>query len=179
MLGDLGYLVVFTTDRGLETSAILNGTRDLAFLRVSRGFSSMSEKGNAFVDGGATQAVMSAGAALTNKLTWLADYAASMAQADRPQVAGIGGDQFVVLWEQWSGTGDRQSTFAGTQGLLLGGDGSVKVMPKLVTMLHLSRGDDLVTLGSSSLFVSGDGVAKKLTLNLVGSDLGLTAVDLP
>jgi len=179
LAGDLGYLVVFTSERSLETTAILNGTRDLAFLRVSRGFTSMSEKGNTFVDGAVTQDVMSAGATASNKLTWLTDYAAATAQADRPKVAAIGGDQFVVLWEQWSGTGDRQSSFGGTQGLLLGGDGSVKLMPKLVTMLHLSRGDDLVTLGAASLFVSGDAVAKKLTLNLIGADLGLTAVDLP
>jgi hypothetical protein len=177
--GDLGYLVVFATDRSLETTAILNGTRDLAFLRVSRGFPSMSEKGTSFVDGAATQDVMSAGAAATNKLSWLTDYAADAAQADRPKVAGIGGDQFVVLWERWTGTADRQSTFGGTQGLLLGGDGTVKVMPKAVTMLHLSRGDDLVTLGAQSLFVSGDGTTKKLTLNLIGADLTLSAVDLP
>jgi hypothetical protein len=177
--GDLGYLVVFTTDRSLETTAILNGTRDLAFLRVSRGFTGMSEKGTTFVDGAATQDVTSAGAAATNKLSWLTDYAADTAQADRPKVAGIGADQFVVLWERWTGTADRQSTFGGTQGLLLGGDGIVKVMPKPLTMLHLSRGDDLVTLGAQSLFVSGDGTAKKLTLNLIGADLTLNAVDLP
>jgi hypothetical protein len=177
--GDLGYLVVFTTDRSLETTAILNGTRDLAFLRVSRAFTTMSEKGTTFVDGATTQDVMSAGQAATNKLNWLTDYTAEAAQADRPKVAGIGGDQFVVLWERWTGTADRQSTFGGTQGLLLGGDGVVKVMPKPVTMLHLSRGDDLVTLGAQALFVSGDGTAKKLTLNLVAADLTATAVDLP
>jgi len=178
--GDLGYLVVFATDRSpTETTAILNGTRDLAFLRVSRGFASMDEKGNAFVDGAATQEVMSAGEAATNKLTWLTDYAADAAQADRPHVAAISGDQVVVLWERWTGTADRQSMFAGTQGLVLGTDGVVKVMPKPVSERHLLRGDDLVSLGAQAAFVSGQGASKKLTLNLVGSDLAVTAVDLP
>jgi hypothetical protein len=173
-------LVVFATDRSpTETTAILNGTRDLAFLRVSRGFASMDEKGNAFVDGAATQEVMSAGEAATNKLTWLTDYAADAAQADRPHVAAISGDQAVVLWERWTGTADRQSMFAGTQGLVLGTDGVVKVMPKPVSDRHLLRGDDLVSLGAQAVFVSGQGASKKLTLNLVGPDLAVTAVDLP
>jgi hypothetical protein len=177
--GDLGYLVVFTTERAAETAEIINGTRDLAYLRVSRGFADMDEKGTSFVDGAVTQQVTSAGKAVSNKLTWLTDYAASMAQADRPHVAAISGDQVVVLWEQWTGTGDRASTFAGTQALLLGTDGVVKVMPKQITQRHLSRGDDLVALGAQALFVSGDGTSKKLTLNLVGADLAVTSVDLP
>jgi hypothetical protein len=177
--GDFGYLVVFTTERGPETAEGLNGTRDLAFLRVSRGFADMDEKGTAFVDGAATQQVTSAGKAVSNKLNWLTDYAASMAQADRPHLAAISGDQVVVLWEQWTGTTDRASTFAGTQALLLGTDGMVKVTPKQVTQRHLSRGDDLVSLGAQAVFVWGDGASKKLTLNLVGADLALTTVDLP
>ncbi len=177
--GDLGYLVVFTTDRGTETTAILNGTRDLAFLRVNRGFATMDEKGTAFVDGAATQEVMSSGAAATNKLNWLTDYTTETAQADRPHVAAISGDQFVVLWERWTGTADRQSTFVGTQALTLGTDGVVKVMPKQLSQHHLHRGDELVSLGAQALYVSGDATAKKLTLNLIGADLTLTAVDLP
>ena len=176
--GDLGYVVAFTTERGLETTSLLNGTRDLAFLRVSRGFAGMSEMGNAFVDGATTQDVTSAGEAASNKLTWLTDYAADTAQADRPRLASIGGDQFVVLWEKWTGS-DKASTFAGTQGLLLSGDGTVKVMPKAVLQHHLTRGDDVVRLGSQALFVSGDGAAKKLTLNLIAADLTVTSVDLP
>lgn len=177
--GDLGYLVVFTTDRSTDGTEILNGTRDLAFLRVSRAFATMDEKGSTYVDGAATQEVTSSGNAVTNKLTWLTDYTADAAQADRPKVAAITGDQAVVLWERWTGTADRQSTFVGTQALVLGNDGVVKVMPKQVTTRHVLRGDDLVSLGAQALFVSGDGTNKKLTLNLIGADLTLTAVDLP
>lgn len=177
--GDFGYLVVFTTDRSTDGTAILNGTRDLAFLRVSRAFATMDEKGSTYVDGATTQEVMSSGKAATNKLTWLTDYAADAAQADRPKVAAITGDQVVVLWERWTGTADRQSMFGGTQALVLGNDGTVKVMPKQIGTRHLLRGDDLVSLGAQALFVSGDGTNKKLTLNLVSADLTLTAVDLP
>jgi hypothetical protein len=84
-----------------------------------------------------------------------------------------------VLWERWTGTADRQSMFAGTQALVLGTDGMLKVMPKQVSLHHLLRGDDLVSLGAQAVFVSGDGAAKKLTLNLLGADLTVTAVDLP
>jgi len=89
------------------------------------------------------------------------------------------GDQTVVLWERWTGTGDRASMFGGTQALVLGTDGTVKVMPKKVSDHHLLRGDDLVSLGAQAVFVSGDGTAKKLTLNLLGADLTVTAVELP
>jgi len=178
--GDWGYLVVFTTERGTaDTAEILNGTRDVAFLRVSRGFASMDEKSGAYVDGASTQDVTSSAKAVTNKLSWLTDYAADSAQADRPRLAAIGGDQYVVLWERWTGTTDRQNTFVGTQGLVLAADGSVKVMPKQLGTHHLSRSDDAVTLGGQALFVSGTGASKKLTLNLVSADLTLTSVDLP
>jgi hypothetical protein len=177
--GDWGYLVVFTTERGTETEELLNGTRDLAFVRVSRNFAGLSEKGTDFVDGEATQAVTSSGKAVTNKLTWLTDYATDAAQADRPRVAAIGGDRFVVLWERWTGTAERQSTFGGMQGLVLGGDGKVKLEAKQLGTAHLSRSDDVVTLGEHALFVSGSGSGKKLTLNLIGADLSLTSVDLP
>jgi len=177
--GDLGYLVVFTTDRSTDGTAILNGTRDLAFLRVSRGFADMDEKSTTYVDGAVTQEVMSSGKAATNKLTWLTDYAADAAQADRPRVAAISGDQVVVAWERWTGTGDRESMFGGTQALVLGNDGVVKVMPKQIGTRHLLRSDDMVSLGAQALFVSGDGTNKKLTLNLIGADLTLTVVDLP
>jgi len=178
--GDLGYLVVFATDRDASaTTEILNGTRDLAFLRVSRGFATMDEKGTTFVDGATTQEVMSSGKAVSNKLNWLTDYTADAAQVDRPHVAAITGDQVVVLWERWTGTDDRASAFAGTQALVLGTDGVVKVMPKKVSDHHLSRGDDLVSLGAQAAFVAGDGTAKKLTLNLLASDLTVTAVELP
>jgi hypothetical protein len=177
--GDMGYLVVFTTERNADTAESLNGSRDLAALRVSRAFASMSEAGNAFVDGATTQAVTSAGDAVTNKLTWLTDYATEAAQADRPRVAAIAGDRFVVLWERWTGADDRGATFSGLSGLVLGADGEVLVMPKALGELHLSRADDVVSLGSHALFVAGDGDAKKLTLNLVDGDLALTSVDLP
>jgi len=124
--------------------------------------------------------VTSSGKAVSNKLTWLTDYAAATAQADRARVAAVSGGQFVVLWERWTGTEDRESEFGGTQGLLLGADGVVKVMAKqLSTTRHLPRGDDLVSLGSRALFVSGSATSKKLTLNLIGEDLALEAVEIP
>ena len=176
--GDLGYLVVFTTERGSETAEILNGTRDLAVVRVARGFAGMDKNGSAFVDGASTLAVTSSGEAVSNKLTWLTDYTAELAQADRSRLAAIDGDQFVVLWERWTGNGD-DNQFSGTHGLVLGGDGMVKVPAKQVTMQHLLRSDDVVSLGTSALLVTGDGTAKKLTLNLVGADLTAQAFEIP
>lgn len=177
--GDFGYLVVFSTDRGPETADILNGTRDVAFVRVSRGFDDMDETGSAYVDGSATQSVSSSGEQVSNKLSWLTDYAADSAQADRPRVAAAGADQFIVLWERWTGTSDRQSQFDGLHGLVLGADGVVKVPPQRLGQPHLLRGDDLVSLGARALFVSGSAASKKLSLNLIGADLALETVEIP
>jgi hypothetical protein len=63
--------------------------------------------------------------------------------------------------------------------LLLGGDGMVKVPAKQVTLQHLLFGDDVVTLGTAALLVSGDAAAKKLTLNLVGADLAVQTFEIP
>jgi hypothetical protein len=175
--GDLGYLVVFSTDRGSATDQILNGTRDVAFLRVARGFAEMDEKGTSFVDGAATQEVMSSGDAVSNKLTWLTDYAGETAQADRPRLAAVGADQFVVLWERWTGADERSSEFGGVQGLLLGADGNVKAPAKALGNFHLLRGDDVVTLGSQALLVTADG--SHLTLNLIGAELTPQVVEIP
>jgi hypothetical protein len=177
--GELGYLVTFTTERGIETADLLNGTRDVAFLRVARGFADMDEDGSGYVDGATTLDVMVANQPASNKLSWLTDYAGEAAQADRPRLAAIGGDQFVVLWERWTGTGERESEFTGTQGLVLGGDGMVKLPAAPVTMQHLPRGDDVVTLGGRALLVTGDAAAKKLTLHLIGADLMAQVVEIP
>ena len=177
--GDMGYLVVFSTERGTQTSERLNGTRDVAFLRVARGFADMDADGSAYVDGSSTLDVTLDGDPVSNKLSWLTDYAAETAQADRPRVAAIGGDQFVVLWERWTGASEQQNAFVGTQGLVLGGDGLVKQAAKQISALHLLRSDDVVTVGSQALLVTGDGSAKKLTLNLIGADLALQAVEIP
>lgn len=177
--GDFGYLVVFSTDRGPETAEILNGTRDVAFVRVRRGFADMDAEGSAYVDGSATQDVTSSGDQVANKLSWLTNYAAESAQADRPRLAAAGADQFVVLWERWTGSEDNDSEFSGTHGLVLGADGVVKVMPKLIRQGHLSRGDDVVSLGARALFVSGSAATKKLSLHLIGADLALETVEIP
>ncbi len=176
--GDFGYLVVFSTDRGPETAEILNGTRDVAFLRVSRGFAEMDAGGSAYVDGSATQSVSSSGDQVSNKLSWLTDYAAESAQADRPRVAAAGADQFVVVWERWTGS-DDESQFGGTHGLVLGADGVVKVTPKQIAQRHLLRGDDMVSVGARALFVSGSAATKKLSLNFIGADLALETVEIP
>ncbi len=88
----------------------LVGTRDLAFLRVTRDFAEGEPDDRSFVDGSETMTVtrtvrmndMDVEVEVDNHFDWLTDYAGNSAQADRPRVAAIGGDQFVVLWERWT-----------------------------------------------------------------------------
>ena len=189
--GDFGYLVVFTTDRSLDMPSedwqTLVGTRDLAFLRVLRDFAESDPEDRNFVEGSVTTTVtrtvriddMDVEVDYDNHFDWLTDYAGDSAQADRPRVAAIGNDQFIVLWERWNGNDGQSSEFAGTQGLVLGADGVIDVAAKTVSERHLSRGDDVITVGNRALFVSGDAAEKKLVLNFVAADLSVETVELP
>jgi hypothetical protein len=189
--GDFGYLVVFTTDRTLEMPTgdwqTLVGTRDLAFLRVTRDFAEIEPDDRSFIDGSEIMTVtrteriddMDVEVEYDNHFDWLTDYTGDSAQADRPRVAAIGGDQFVVLWERWNGADGDSSEFAGTQGLVIGADGVVTAAAKAVSERHLSRGDDVITVGNRALFVTGDAASKKLVLNFVSGDLSVEAVELP
>lgn len=189
--GDNGYLVVFTTDRSLDLPTgdwqTLVGTRDLAFLRVKRNFAELSPQNREFVVGSDTLTVtrvervnnQDVEVDYVNRFNWLTDYASASAQADRPRVAAVGGDKFIVLWERWDGKDDESATFAGTHGLLLRADGMVEVAAKKVSDRHLSRGDDVIAVGDRALFVTGNAAQKKLVLNFVAQDLSVEAVELP
>jgi hypothetical protein len=189
--GDFGYLVVFTTDRTLDMPTsdwqTLVGTRDLAFLRVTRDFDTKNPNSRSFVDGSETMTVtrverrndMDVEVDYDNHFDWLTDYASAGAQADRPRIASIGNDQYVVLWERWNGNSGQSSTFAGTSGLVLGADGVVDEAAKALSERHLPRGDDVITVGNRALFVTGDAAEKKLVLNFVSADLSVETVDLP
>jgi hypothetical protein len=178
--GDFGYLVAFVTDRSatVPADATIEGTRDLALIRVRRDFASMDPDNGGFIDEStSTQDVMSSGEAATNHLAWLTDYAGA-ANADRPRLVAIGGDQFVVLWERWTGT-DNDEAFEGTYAMVIDAAGTTVAPAMRVSDHHISRGDDAVVLGNRALFVTGSGSPASLALNFVAADLTTEVVTLP
>lgn len=180
--GEFGYLVAFATDRSTAVPSgdwsTMDGTRDLAVLRVRRAFDTLDAGGSDFIDTSLpAQTVTSSGNSVTNHFAWLTDYAGASANADRPRIVAVGGDLFVVLWERWlaSGTDD---TFDGTWAMVIDATGSVVAVATRVSDDHLSRGDDAVALGSRAVFVTGDEESRSLVLHLIGADLTTQRVEL-
>lgn len=176
--GDYGFLVVFATDRSAEIATqqwqALVGHRDVALVRVARGFADMSSSGSDFVDqSGDVQTVESSGEMVDNYVTWLTDHTAEggvEAHAGRPRIAALTGDRFVVLWERWEGEGEDED-FVGTYAVEIDSAGAVVTPAALVSDRHIPRGDDAFTLGGKAALVLGDEATTSLTLLLVGPGL--------
>ena len=58
--------------------------------------------------------------------------AASNTHAGRPKLVGIGDDRYLVLWEEWSSVGGRDS-FKGVYGMLIDAYGNTLKPAKLLT----------------------------------------------
>jgi hypothetical protein len=165
-----GYLALFATERSTTAStSSIGGTRDLALVRIEGNFASQNTS-DVIIEGAATgassQTVTSSGTSRTNYVRWLTNLGAQV-HAERPRIVHIGGGEYVVLFERWSGDG---ATFDGTFALLVSGAGAVLAGPTEVPGdYHLGRGDDIATLGGRAVYVTGSTSA--LHLNFVDGDL--------
>lgn len=112
------------------------------------------------------QNVTSAGDSVTNYVRWLTSFS-SGTHAERPRIVGIGGSEYVVLYERYSNDGD---TFDGTFALLVSDSGALLDGPvEIPGDHHISRGDDIAALGGRAVYVTGSSDA--LHLNFVDGDL--------
>src|SRR5690606_25847418 len=121
-----GYMALFATERSAEVSSeLVGGTRDVALVRIQSNF--MSQGTNSLIveesDAVSAQTVSSAGESETNYLRWLTDLGSNM-HAERPRITALGGDAYVVLYEQWSVSGEEDN-YEGTFALALDGAGTV------------------------------------------------------
>jgi hypothetical protein len=170
-----GYMALFATERTATTGATVNGTRDVALVRIQSNFASLNND-DPFIEqsGVDTQNVNSSGEDVTNYVRWLTDLGAGN-HAERPRIAPVGGDQYVVLYEQWVNDGDD---FGGTYAMTVSSSGAIVAGPTEVPGdHHIGRGDDAVTLGDRAVYVTGGEGA--LYLNLVGADLTAERISLP
>ena len=173
-----GYIALFAT----ETTAVLsggvggiNGPRNLAIVRINRDDSSIDPN---LPD---TLTVSSADVQQTNRLRWLTDYSAdSNLHAERPKLIGIGGDQYIVLWEEWLDRENSYSdTYNGVYGMVIDDKGNTIHEATLVTAEHhLPRGDDAVLLDHRAAWVTGSAVEQKLRIHLVDASLNYEMVTL-
>jgi hypothetical protein len=173
-----GYLALFATESTAVTGdsydSRINGPRNLAIVRVDRGDNSLDPNMPH------TLTVISVGVEVTNRLRWLTQYTAgSNLHAERPKLVAIGGDRYVVLWEEWRNTGEWSDTFIGVYGMVIDDEGSILQAARLLTSQHhLHRGDDAFHLDDRAAWMTGHAAGRKLYLHLVDASLGYEMVPL-
>jgi|GEM_PF-1161819 len=171
-----GYLALFATESttipGNIFDSKINGPRNLAIVRVNRSDNSIDPN---LPD---TLTVISAGVEQTNHLKWLTDYTTdSNLHAERPKLIGIGGDQYIVLWEEWFSIEAVVDTFHGVYGMVIDGQGNILRAATLLTSAHhLPRGDDAFFLDQRAAWMTGNRAEQKLYIHFVDADLNYELV---
>ncbi len=168
------YLALFATENSIGTGNVINGPRNLAIVRVKDSDNSIDPN---LPD---TLTVTSEGTQYTNRLRWLTQYSTnSNLHAERPKLIGLGGDQYVVLWEEWLNTGSYSDTFNGVYGLVIDAQGNVLHAATLITNAHhLPRGDDAFLLDNHAAWMTGNAAERKLYIHLVDASLNYELVTL-
>ena len=165
------YLALFASENTstpgtMSGGGMIKGPRNLAIVRINRSDNT--------IDPGLpdTLAVTSSGAQKINHLKWLTQYSAgSNLHAERPKLVGIGGNHYIVLWEEWLNSGSYSNTFNGTYAMLIDAGGNILHAPLLLTSHHLPRGDDAFLLNGRAAWVTGSTAEKKLYIHFVDGSL--------
>jgi hypothetical protein len=168
------YLALFATENSAGTGSTINGPRNLAMVRVKDSDNSIDPN---LPD---TLTVTSVGAQYTNRLRWLTHYSAgSNLHAERPKLIGLGGDRYVVLWEEWLNTGSYSDTYHGVYGMVIDDEGNILHAPALMTSEHhLHRGDDAFLLDNRAAWITGNAAERKLYIHFVDASLNYEMVTL-
>jgi hypothetical protein len=176
-----GYAALFATERTTEASEdTVGGTRDLALVRVRKDFTESDDNDWVIDDGAGTteHTVSSSGTSEANHVRWLTDLGANV-HAERPRIVATAENEFVVLWERWTQSGN-DSDYVATYAMKIDGAGAeLEAAKELTGADHIVRGDDAVALGGKAIYVTGDEAAHALVLNVVSSDLSYERVVLP
>ncbi len=162
-----GYIALFATESNANTGSTINGARNLAVVRINKSDNSIDPN---LPD---VLTVSSSGTQRTNRLRWLTAYSDnSNLHAERPKIIGIGGDQYIVLWEEWRYTGSYYDTFNGVYGMVIDDEGNTVRAAALITnQHHLHRGDDAFFLDGRAAWMTGNATEQKLYIHFVDADL--------
>lgn len=171
---DYDYVAIFATESSATTGNRINGSRNLAFVRVKGSDSSIDPN---LPD---TLIVNIEGTPYTNRLKWMTTYSVeSHLHAERPKLVGIGNDRYVVLWEEWRNTDDWNDAFNGVFAMLIDDKGQILQPATLMTAdYHLPRGDDAFLLGNRAAWMTGSEAEMKLELHFVDEYLNYERVTL-
>jgi hypothetical protein len=164
---DYTHIALFATENTADTGSLINGARNLAIVRITGDDHS--------VDPGLpdTLTVSSAGTQYVNRLRWLTQYSsASNIHAERPKIISIGGNQYIVLWEEWRNTDEYTDTFQGVYGMVIDDKGNILRAATLITdQQHLHRGDDAFFLDNRAAWITGNAVGQELYIHFVDAEL--------
>jgi hypothetical protein len=182
------YLALFATEttdvpcafQGQESTIPIQGPRNLAIVRVRSNGTAVDTS----LPDELTVTVEST--PQTNRLKWLTSYSAeSNLHAERPKLVSLGGNRYIVLWEEWRlearapGLTPR-SHFNGVYAMLIDDRGNTVQAPRLLTTAdHLHRGDDAFLLGARAAWMTGDAEGQALVLHFVDGSLNYQRVSVP
>jgi hypothetical protein len=168
-----GYLALFATENSSATGDTINGPRNLAIVRVNSSDNSVDPN---LPD---SLTVISSGTEYTNRLRWLTTYSAgSNLHVERPKLIAIGGDQYIVLWEQWL-SDNGSNNFNGVYGMVIDAEGNILQAATLITDAHhLHRGDDAFFLDGRAAWMTGNAAAQTLAIHFVDASLNYEIVTL-
>lgn len=170
---DYRYIVLFATESNARTEAFTNGPLNLAIVRMGKDGSVDPSLPDALT-------VVSGAEPYTNRLRWLTRYTeSSNLHAERPKLIGIGGNRYIVLWEEWRAVGLYADVFNGVYGMVIDERGNILHSARLITdKRHLPRGDDAFLLDNRAAWMTGNAVEKKLYLHFVDDSLNYEMVTL-
>jgi hypothetical protein len=167
-----GYLVAFVAEDRPWPGAPRPGIRQVASMRVDKSFFRFGGSNMAATDAGVHLSwAESEGVLHQNFPTWFTGFdVESGLHAERPRIAPIGCDRFLVLWEQWR---SEQREFNGLFGAVLNGAGGRLGVGGRVGDHRLPI-DDLITVGGSAVWFTGDHLHGGLYVASVSADLKLS-----
>ena len=166
------YIALFATESTAAVGDTINGPRNLGIVRVNGNDNSIDPTLPDMLT------VTSVGTQYTNRLKWLTSYSAgSNLHAERPKLVAIGGDEYIVLWEQWLNTGDCSDTFNGVYGMVIDDQGNILQPATLITAdHHLHRGDDAFFLDNRAAWMTGSESEQELYIHFVDESLNYELV---
>lgn len=197
-----GYAVVFTSEKNNHTAAGRDGwqspvvePRNLGLVHVVRDFDARQKRdfsANTLIDVQQNGIVDSQGSSsgLVSRpdktdhrfrsagVVWLTSLPNGVS-AERPKVVKLGGNELLVLWEEWTYAG-KQLSWQSTKAMLIDEYGSVlRPAATINSRLNPSGADVPFEMNGRAAWITGDGSRRQLTLHQIDRDLQLTSTPLP
>lgn len=197
-----GYTVVFTSEKNNHTAAGRDGwqspvvePRNLGLVHVVRDFDTRQRnefsvhnlidvQQNGIVDSqGATSGLISRLDKSDHRfrsagVVWLTNLPNGVS-AERPKVVNLGGNESILLWEEWTYSG-QQLSWQSTKAMLIDEYGSVlRPAVTINSRLNPSGADVPFEMNGRAAWIMGSGSARQLTLHQIDRNLQLTSSPLP